>query len=41
MYTFIHICIRFLRDSADAKQVCAEVGAKHGKTAYQVAARDT
>ena len=22
-------------------QVCAEVGAKHGKTAYQVAARDT
>merc|ERR1712129_221288 len=24
---------------ADAKQACAEVGAKHGKTAYQVALR--
>jgi hypothetical protein len=30
---------RFLRDSADAKQACAEVGAKYGKTAYQVTLR--
>ena len=32
---------RFLRDSADAKQACADVGARHGKTAYQVASRWT
>merc|ERR1712129_153526 len=30
---------RFLRDSADAKQACADVGARHGKTAYKVALR--
>ena len=30
---------RFLRDAPEAKQACEAVGAKHGKSAYQVALR--
>ena len=30
---------RFLRDAPEAKQTCAEVGSKYGRSAYQVALR--
>ena len=30
---------RYQRDAPEAKQACAEVGAKYGKSAYQVALR--